>query len=197
MLVGKCPCGKRGEANTSCPCGSRFEASERDYAAALRRMMETASEADGDTTCTVDGMHWHCIWCGEPVSGSGHEHCTFRKEPTAALLDDLDGLQVDGWTCHWEYPGFLSWTRPDRDYDVVATPDFDGNRGKIDVQANKIDGSSGGCGPLVPYTSSPLTAAEYLELVIPFLGSDPASKTWQADDALREWGSKYDEETQS
>lgn len=101
-----------------------------------------------------------------------------HTEPTDALIIALHGVQVDGWTCHWEYPGHFEWSRADKDYWVCATPDAD-EHGKIDMQASMKDGCPGELGPLVPYKSSPLTATEYLELVTPFLKTAPDSPTWR------------------
>jgi len=43
-------------------------------------------------------------------------------------MEDVDKIKVGDWTCEYEYPGFLSWTYKDidfNDFNIAATPEFD------------------------------------------------------------------------
>lgn len=99
------------------------------------------------------------------------------EEDHSLLYDQLENTEVDGWTCYpSQHEGVLFWSKKNHDCVIYATPDYDGQEGVIDIQAFFTEGDAKSVEP-VPYTSRPLTAAEYLELVSPFLRSDPS--TWE------------------
>ena len=111
---------------------------ELDYSRAVRAMMATAE--DGDTTCTVDGMNWHCIWCGEPT-GEGTTCCEGPKTEGAPDVN-LHGLpDVDDWRFEYMYPGTPSWNSGA--ITVCAGPDWDGSLGEICVHDGLAADSAG------------------------------------------------------
>lgn len=96
------------------------------------------------------------------------------------LFQALHGHVVGGKMLYHEYPGVLMWAGAGK-WSVFATPDYD-RRGRISIEASTEGGDSIG-GPELRY-KAPLTPEKYLQLVRPYLETDP--RQWaRADNPTR------------